>query len=89
MGVCGLEGAVMRRKYNGLRRPPGGFLMRGFAARLLEGWERLLFIPDAPLMGGWFLMDEQELEAGFAGVGGGTLCGLSAHVGGDQRQIHP
>ncbi len=50
----------MQRIQNGFRGLSGRFLVQGFASRLFEGWEQLLFIPDSRSMGGWFVMDEPE-----------------------------
>jgi hypothetical protein len=56
---------MMQRVQNGFRGLSGRFLAQGFASSLLEGWERLLFIPDSPSMGGWFVMDETEADGRF------------------------
>lgn len=56
---------MMQRVQNGFRGLSGRVLAQGFASRLLEGWERLLFIPDSQSMGGWFSMDDAEADECF------------------------
>lgn len=53
------------RGQNGFRGLLGRFLAPGFASRLLEGWEQLLFIPDAHAIDECLLADDPEVEGAF------------------------
>lgn len=66
---------MMQRVQNGFRGLSGRFLVQGFASRLLEGWEQLLFIPDSRSMGGWFVMDEAEADGRFDVLAQASMSG--------------